>query len=172
MIRSSLRLDANELETRLLPKLLGRVSHVTSLSAMSEILRDSALRPGRESALGYGATSSSYFRSRGCLSLTDLRSVSREQLDFSLSQYYFLNPPLPQRDAPVFFVFHQDVYADLIPWTAFKSRLPNDGVRVVAHTEAGYPRDIPLSLVDEIIEVTVIRAHDPYAKLASRSLRL
>lgn len=156
MKRTSLRVATNDLEAAILSRLIGRVSHVTTRAALACILHDQALRPDQDSSLGYGSTNTSYFRSRGCLSLTDLRHASQQEVEHSLTQFYFLNPQLAECDYPVFFVFTSQIYDHLIHWSEWRNRTIDQGVRIVAPTEAGYPRDIPLSHVDEIIEVEVL----------------
>jgi hypothetical protein len=155
MKRTALRIAASQLEAELLPHLIGRVSHVTTRAALSCILQDGALKPNQDSSRGYGSTNSSYFRSRGCLSLTDLRSASREEIEKTLAQFYFLNPQLSKTNFPVFFVFKPEINEGLIHWSEWRERTTDHGVRIVAPTEAGYASEIPLSSVEKIIEVEV-----------------
>lgn len=152
MRRTLLQIHANQLPVQLLPLLRGRVSHVTSRAALACILRDRCLKPNQDSSLGYGSSSNSYFRKLGCLSVTDLRTVGDEQIEGSLGNFNFLNPNFT-KNHPVYFLLSPSAYPKLIPWTEWSKTRPPE--RVVQYTEAGFPCELWLTEVDEIIEVEI-----------------
>jgi len=65
----------------LLPRLKGRVFHVTRRSVLDQIHKDGYILANqqgqRETAFG---SSQSYFRKRGCVSLFDYRSASDKEI--------------------------------------------------------------------------------------------
>lgn len=61
--------------------------------------------------------------------------------------------PLTSEEGIVIFVLSEATYSKLIPWEGWKQE--DLGQMVVPHIEAGYPDDIELSLIDEVIFVTM-----------------
>jgi hypothetical protein len=99
-----------------------------------------------------------YFRCHGCVSLFDLRSVSDDQLEDTFLKYYFLNYH-GDRHHPVFFLLSQAALAPVISWSPelFQKSL---GWQLVPYSEAGYPGNLPLTLIDEVLRVTVVHPPD------------
>jgi hypothetical protein len=148
-------LPADELGERLLPLLRGRVFHVTTAMAFRRIVGDGAIRPNRDGSLTTRSRyDNAYFRANGCVSLCDLRSVSEEEIQVALGQYYFLDPE-PHDGSPVFLFIRADCATDLIPWRQQRTESPE--MLVVSYIEAGYRGNLPLECVEEALAVDVIR---------------
>ena len=148
-------LSARDLERCLLPMLAGRVFHVTSRVAYQGICRDSLIKSNRDAGSPFSSSQSeiSCFRRMGHVSVCDLRSATSEEVETGLHNYNFLNPPNAD-NAPVFLILSEAAVVSLVSWKACTYDGPY-GTMVVPHIEAGYPDSIPLSLIDQVIMVTV-----------------
>jgi hypothetical protein len=148
-------LAADVLRAEVLPRLVGRVFHVTTRDAYARIRSDGAIKPNRNGELGFtfGQSEFSYFRNRGCVSLFDLRTATPEQVEDSLWKYYFLNPSFSE-NRPVFLLLTDSCFDDLIPWSRANAEV---GYRemFIPYVEAGYPGEIPLSLVERALLLEV-----------------
>jgi hypothetical protein len=148
------RIPEAELKARLLPRLMGQVFHVTTRRAWASIQQDGSIKPNPdgERPFTYPQSAVSYFQKKGCVCLFDLRTATVEQVEEALPKYYFLNPFSDNR--PVFLILNQAGYGRLIPWSV---SIPEEGCRamVIPHVEAGYPSEIPLSLIESVLIVAV-----------------
>ncbi|OLC67519.1 MAG: hypothetical protein AUH69_03665 [Actinobacteria bacterium 13_1_40CM_4_65_12] len=157
MMVRDITIPRDELEQFLLPQLLGRVFHVSTHERLEAILEDGAIRVHPPVAPSYDKA---YFRNHGCVSLFDLRSITKDQLDDTLKvKYNFLNYH-GDRHHPVFFLLRRDALAPIISWSKdlFEKSL---GWQLVPYSEAGHPGDLPLTLVDDILRVTIVHPPDP-----------
>ena len=84
----------DELRKELLPRLRGRVFHVTTPDGYAGIKQDGFI--GSNADLRYPTTydqsNASYFRKNGYVSLVDLRDVSDEAMEDGLTRYPFPRP--------------------------------------------------------------------------------
>lgn len=153
---------SENLRTELLPILKERVFHVTTVDGFLSISEDGAIRHNQDNRypFSHSVSQASYFRTRGCVCLCDLRSVSDEDLENVLFKYNFLNPP-PTDDMPVFMILSHEVYAVLHPWTDWKKGKPTESM-VVPFIEAGYPGEIPITAVERTLIVEVKRKPTPF----------
>jgi hypothetical protein len=150
MDEESLSLSAGDLEAELLPRLMGRVFHVTPRTTYPGIVSDGSIKSNQTGCLGFTTSQSevSYFRTRGCVSLIDLRTTTQEQVNDTLLRYYFLNPFSSPEDNPAFLLLKESesCFEQLIPWSD-----ASVGDMVVPYVEAGYRERIPLSLVERVL---------------------
>lgn len=162
----SLTLPRDELEERLLPKLLERVFHVTTTDAYPSIQKTGAVLvepPATSRHWSYDA----HFRSTGCVSLCDLRGVDDEKIRLALSAYYFLNPRSDDAD-PVFLILRPAAIGCVV---TYEEALEGGALErmIVPHIEAGYPGDLSLDLIQETIVVEIIHPPDgPFLKALKR----
>ena len=149
------------LPTVLLPHLLEHVFHVTTRAAYAGILTDGRIRPNQNGnfAFTFGQSESSYFRRRGCVSVFDFRGVNSERLEEALLRYYFLNPSFTDNQ-PVFLFLNTACFERLVPWSRWKDEKAY-GEMVIPYVEAGYPGDIPVSLIDGVLRVEVDKPVGP-----------
>ena len=157
MIQTKLRLSEKGLLNALLPRLEGRVFHVTLLTTLDLILRSEEIRPNKlgsyDSPFG---SSNSFFRNRGCVSLFDYRSVTPEELDDSLGKCSPIQPiqaRLPDSGIAIFLLSPLRCPA-LLPWSLLKQEEAWTEM-VVPYVETGHEGPISLALVDEVICVEV-----------------
>jgi hypothetical protein len=143
-------LVAGDLETELLPRLMGRVFHVTPRKTYPGIVSDGWVKSNQTGCLGFASSQSnvSYFRTRGCVSLIDLRTTTQKQVNDALDKYHFLNPFSSPKDNPAFLFLRESEFCfeQLIPWS---DASPTD--MVIPYVEAGYRDRIPLSLVERVL---------------------
>lgn len=158
MIVTTLTLASDELRGDLLPRLRGRVFHVTTHQAYSRIIADGVIQAN--AVPSPSSSHNAYFRSRGNVSLCDLRDATDTQIDIALDAYYFLNPE--SRDAsPAFLFLTEDACQRLVPGRRQMVERALDKL-VVPHVEAGYPGDLSTELIEEalIVHVTHPPAND------------
>ncbi|MFZ0797894.1 MAG: hypothetical protein WCA13_14725 [Terriglobales bacterium] len=138
----------HDLEADLLPKLRGRVFHVTTTEGYAGIQRDGFIgsNANGEYPLSCSQSKVSNFRKNGCVSLVDLRNISDEDLDLGLKKYYFLDPSL--QGNVVSLILSPDAYQGLI-----SSKGVGLAEMIVPELEAGYQTSIPLRLIEEVISV-------------------
>lgn len=163
MIENHITLLNTELHEKLLPVLIGKVFHVTSLSAYKSILRDGAIRNNANGQFpfSYEVSEKSYHRLRGRVSLIDLRNITIELV--TTGKYNFLNPR-NTGDNPVYLFINESLHAKLIDSTACGIET---GYRekVVPLLEAGYQGDIPIDMIEGALIVTIEPDPDQLASM-------
>jgi hypothetical protein len=157
MDEESLILPLDALESQLLPRLVGRVFHVTTPEAYTRILSDRFIKSNKagDFPFTWEKSESSYFRKRGCVCVFDLRSATREQVNDGL-----LKCPPWSNNQVVFLLLKESCYQRLIPWTIAKSDV---GFRemYVPYVEVGYPDAISLDDVERVLLVDVEEPPEP-----------
>lgn len=95
-----------------------------------------------------------YFRSVNHVSLCDLRSLADDELDLGLERYFFLNP---RRDSsgPVFLFLRGASLERIVPYREATDTANRLGKLIVPYIEAGYPGDLPLTAISEVLLVDV-----------------
>lgn len=146
----------DSLKQALLPQLLGRVFHVSTHGRLDSILQDGAILADPPAGPSYDKA---YFRNHGCVSLFDLRSATNDEIDLALDRYNFLNYH-GDRQHPAFFLLKPDGLDSIIDSSEDLAKQAI-GWQIVPDLEVGYPGDLSLALVDEILKVTVEHPPDP-----------
>jgi len=140
---------------------MGQVFHVTTKRAYARICRDGSIKSNQDGKLRseYPQSAVSYFRKCGCVCIFDLRAATTEHVNDALLKFFFLSPF--HRANPVFLVFGDAAYEQLIPWSV---SIPDEGYRamVIPYVEAGYPGEVPLSLIDSVLIIDVKREVPPW----------
>jgi hypothetical protein len=144
-----LRVKRSDLKEVVLPRLRGRVFHVTTPSAFEGIRTDEQVHSNVDErhAFTYPQSKNNWGRNQGYVCLFDLRDVSEENLKDALMKFYFLKP---SRADPVFLFLNPAEYGRLIPWTA----APVISMRV-PHVECWYPTDLQIEKVTESLVITL-----------------
>ncbi len=156
MEEESLILATAALQTELLPRLVGRVFHVTPREIYDRILLDGAIKSNQSRKLGFSFVQSevSYFRKRGCVCVLDLRATGPQQVDEALDKWYFLNPfPLP-KSRVAFLLLRDECYGELISRSYTQGKVDWREFSV-PYVEVGYPGEIPVSLVERVLLVDI-----------------
>ncbi len=162
METKDLHLHGREFHDRLLPLLVGRVFHVTRLSALEQVLAAGEIRLNRDGQLPtlFGSTNS-FFRKRGCVSVFDYRSATAEQIEESIGKC----SPFPISEDELAFLFLSKVAQDcLVPWTMWKTEQAWSD-KIVPYVEAGHPGAIPITSIDEVFRVTIDTPDTPANRL-------
>lgn len=148
--QETIQIHRDQLRERLLPRLTGRVFHVTPVAAAHGILDDGEIRPNHDGRypFTFGQSQHSYFRKHGCVCLFDLRTATADQIDMALMKFFFLNPW--RGNKPVFFVLGESLFDRLVSSAGIG--LP---AMLVPHVEAGHPGPIAVENIDEVLWVEV-----------------
>ncbi len=148
----------SQLHNIILPILRGTVFHITNRAGLKGIIKDGLIRNNKNAEFPYSFPTSarSHARTRGRVSLFDLRSISDHQLERALSDYPFLNPPLSKNN-PIFLIFSASLYPALIPWTQARDE-NSGGEAYIPHVETFHQGDISASNISHIVSVKIKRA--------------
>ena len=97
----------------------------------------------------------SYTRTKGWVSLFDLRGTSEEDIKAALGNFYFLNPSSTGNN-PIFLFISPSTCSKLIAW----SRARDEGawekaLSFIPKVECFYPGDIPVKEIYKIISVAI-----------------
>jgi hypothetical protein len=159
-----LRLHSDDLEECLLPRLLGTVFHVTSQAGFRGIQHSGGIDANQDLRFGnnWPSQKEPYFRSRGYISLFDLRNVERENEE--LDKFPILNPPFTDCK-PVFLILDRCVYCNLMGWNQVQVDLELGEV-VIPHIEAGIKGRISLESIRLALLVEV--EESPFAQMCRR----
>lgn len=156
MKRRERTLSHRELRAYLLHELRGRVFHVTCRRNAAAILsagKISSNSDGQYSS-AFGSSQTAYYRLRDCVSVFDYRDVSDEQLEHSLSSC----APDQALDRCGYelavFVLAQTAIQKL-DLSGQSEGGKFSGRMVVWYVEAGYPGDLPINEVTELLEISV-----------------
>jgi hypothetical protein len=144
-----MHLRRDQLSDQLLPQLVGRAFHVTcSLPLIRETAEIRPNHDGQLPASPFGSTNS-YFRNRGYVSVFDYRFARSDQIDLSLGKCSVLT--IARRGSFACLFLSEAACSRLIPYTKEQMLLG----KVVPHVEGGHPGPIPMSDIEEILQVTV-----------------
>jgi hypothetical protein len=150
-----LRLAHHQLHGQLLPILIGRVFHATSVDSLEEILASGEIRAnvGAERKRGFGYAANSFFRKRGCVSLFDYHSPSVEQIEASI---YKCSPyRIPRTDRLAYLFLAQSEYHRLLPWTRWEEAQAWSD-QIIPHVEAGHFGAIPMTSIEAVLRVFIV----------------
>lgn len=156
-----------------MPRLFGRVFHVTALRVFETIRAVGEIRPNRKGEFPsiFGSTNS-YFRNRGGVSFFDYRSASAEQIDEAIGKCSPYNLPSADpelsHEPEIAFLFLSDaVHDQLIPWTKWKEEQPCSE-KIVPWVEAGYPGSVSFTSISEVLRVKIDYPKDTIADVMRR----
>jgi hypothetical protein len=134
----------------------GCVFHVTNRAHWPAILASGAISPNTDGQLPttFGSSRNSYFRNRACVSLFDYRDPPDEDIHFSRSKRWPLQPEARSTSGLTFAFLSPQSYARLIPWTNWKlDGAPQE--MIVPHIEVGHPGPIPLADIELVTHLLV-----------------
>lgn len=170
---NDLDLHSSQLDTILLPCLLGRVFHVTRLNVFEQILAAGEIRANANAEFPtvFGSTNS-YFRKRSCVSFFDYRSSSRKQIDDAIGKCSPYNLPSADpeevNEPNIAFLFLSKTAHDrLIPWTKWEEEKAYSD-KIIPWVEAGYPDSVPITLIEEVLRVKIGYPTDTIAAVLRR----
>lgn len=168
-----IEVHSSRLSEIVLPKLKGRVFHVTDLHGFNGIFSTGYIVSNQDNRFPfrYGQSENSYGRKRGYICLFDLRKVTEVQLEDALMKYYFLNPHFAE-DHAFFLYLNDSLYPDLIPCNvAEKEEVYSE--MWIPNVEAWYKGTISVEALDGILEVKVEPAKlGPWSEAVVRAWKL
>jgi hypothetical protein len=140
----------------LAPVLAGEVFHVTTASGYQAILAAGAVEPNtgeRESP--FGNTENGFFRLRECVSVFDYRAYGSAEWE---EHAFKCLPTSPLREdrTIVVLLLHEQHHSKLVPWSKWKDE-EAWSQRVVPHVEAGYPGNLPLAAIKQVLRISLAR---------------
>ena len=149
---------AGELEDKLLPKLIGKVFHVTSFANFEKIEESGHIKTNHDGKLGctYPQSQVFYGRKKGCVCLFDLRNTNDEEIENALDCFYFIGTE-KLGDKQVFLILQAETYAELIDIPQAEADLGSNVILWIPYVECWYPDALPLSKIQEIITVNIDR---------------
>lgn len=152
MKQTRLTVQTRTILERLLPRLRGRVFHVTSEARLRAILLDGVIRTNHDGALGetYPQSAGCVGRLRQCVCLFDGRGHADDVLTSGICCYGI---PGPLGHELAFLFVAEAAHARLV------RPAPADFAigTCIPHVESWFPGDLPLTLVDEVLRVHVRR---------------
>jgi hypothetical protein len=130
----------------------GRVFHCTKLANLLSIRADGEIRPNADGKLvtSFGSSGRSYFRLRNCVSVFDYRIALTPEVIYGRRQCNPFHPAEPDGDGVAILFVKRELHAALLPWTACREEVGQKEV-VVPYAEAGHPGPIPISMIEEVI---------------------
>ena len=147
----------SELRTILLDRLRGNVFHVTTQDAWPRIRStDSVLSNPPDHPSIKRWEYNAYFRQKSHVSLCDLRSVQESDLNMALKRYFFLDPRSGCPD-PVFLILSSSAVNRIVTYNEAIDDATKAGQMIVPFVEAGYPGDLPLAEITDVLIVDIDR---------------
>lgn len=148
----------SQLREFILPILRGNVFHVTNRAGFKGITKDRLIRSNKQGEFPYSYPQSdrSYARTRGYVSLFDLKTISDDELENALRKFYFLNPSFTENN-PIFLILSRSIYSTLIPWTRARDEHAWKEM-FIPHVESFHQGDISVSCISRVVSVKIKRA--------------
>ena len=151
-------LNKTDLREKFLPKLRERVFHVTTQEAWPRIERSGRVLVSPPDWVTRWENAG--LRSIGYVSLCDLRSLDEEDLEHGLQKYHFLDPRRNSR-GPVFLFLERRAIENIATYQQLKDKVNSLGKLIVPFIEAGYPGDLSLARIADVLLVDVLRSPTP-----------
>ena len=138
--------------------LLGRVFHVSPIANLASIEGSGSIDPSCPGVEGFGSTNG-FFKSRGCVSLFDLRDPSPEHLELYLWRCHPLQPAMTRDlDVAIFFL-DKSAHEALVSWRLWKEEKAYMQ-RVVPYLEAGFPGPLSLERINQLLLIKLRERED------------
>jgi len=148
----------------ILPYLTKRIFHVTKKSNLNAILECGEIRSGKNNKFEttFGYSSNSFFRNRGCISLFDYKTATKEQFDKYFGRCHPAMPVTPEDEIAILLI-NDSIYHELLSWELWREEQAYSEM-VLPYLEAGHQGPISIKKVDEILIVSIIE--DPHSLAA------
>ena len=152
------KVHESELQTILLDRLRGNVFHVTTQDAWPRIRStESVLSNPPDHPEIKKWEYEAYFRRKSHVSLCDLRSVQESDLSVALDAYFFLDLGGARAD-PVFLLLSHSSVNTIVTYDEAIDDARQAGRMIVPFVEAGYPGDLPLAEITDVLIVDIDRS--------------
>lgn len=148
----------------------GQVFHVTKRAYWPSIVATGAIVPNSRGKLPttFGASSNSFFRNRGCVSVFDYRAPpSDEVVDFRRRCWPF-QAAVPNEEGIAILILNASLYPALISWDRWKEEQVWREM-VVPYVEAGHPGPISVEAIDRAIFLRLMEDPNCHAAIMRRA---
>lgn len=164
------RIHQSELRTTLLDRLRGKVFHVTTQEAWPLIRSTGSVSPNPSNHPVIKKWEyTPYFRQNSHVSLCDLRAVGESDLKIALDRYFFLDPWSGNPD-PVFLILSPSSVNAIVTYGEAIGDATEAGQVIVPFIEAGYPGNLPLAEITDVLIVDIDRPPPDPRTLALQDL--
>lgn len=153
-----LSLDKADLREKLLPKLRERVFHVTTQEAWPCIQESGRILVSAPDCVIRWENAG--LRCIGYVSLCDLRALREEHLQHGLQKYHFLDPRR-HSSGPVFLFLRGCAIKDVVSYRHLRDKVNSLRKLIVPFIEAGYPGDLSMAKIADVLVVDVLRSQAP-----------
>ena len=153
------KIHQSELRTTLLNRLRGNVFHVTTQEAWPLIRSTGSVVPNPPDHPAIKKWEyDGYFRQESHVSLCDLRSVQESDLNIALKAYFFLDVrSYTDSVDPVFLILSPSAVNRIVTYDEAIGAATEARQMIVPFIEAGYPGDLPLPEITDVLIVDIDR---------------
>jgi hypothetical protein len=160
-----LELDESDLRTRVLPRLIGQVFHITSGDRFERILNDGAVLPNPDGSLDNTLSQvGSIGRDLGLVCLFDLRDKAPDVIESGLSCFGYL-APAPLGSDIVILVLKASLNPQLLQWEDLRHRVAI-GAGHIPHLECWHDGPIPVAAIAWAFRLRVRRRPVDWSSVA------
>lgn len=151
---SHIYIPYRQMTERLVPIVRERVLHITCTSNLQSILADGKVSGNANGRLSssFGSSSNGFFRCRNAVSVFDYRSVPDDKFEDAWSKCSPLTALRNCNFKIALLFLAQESYEHLINWRRWHDDQSYEQM-LVPYVEAGYSAPMPLSAIDEILEI-------------------
>lgn len=154
MKRLSIYIPYRQMTERLGPMVRERILHITCTRNLRSIISDGRVSGNANGSLpsSFGSSRNGFFRRRNAISVFDYRGLSDEAFYDAWCKCGPLTalPKCGYKIAALFLA--ENVYSQLISWRLWHKEQAYEQM-VVPQVEFGYPAPLPLTAIEEILEV-------------------
>ena len=148
--------EYKKLRETLLPRLYGKVFHVTSPEGYKGIIENREIKNNnnKEVAFPFANSERSYGRKKGWICLYDLREVPEKDREIGFDRGRFFRLDYFKYN-PYYLFINEKLYPQLIPWTQANEQYLKGDTIIVPFIECWYPADIQLEYITEVLIVDI-----------------
>lgn len=150
----NIEIEVDSLSRVLLPKLNGKIFHVTTWESYQKILKDKNIIVNPVGVPKWANYKKAYGSDRNLVCLFDLRDVGMKQIEDAIEKINFLNRPHCD-ETPVYIFFKDTIITNLIPWTKAENEVGYKE-QWVPHVEVWYPSPLSIEHINYVLKVDVI----------------
>lgn len=149
-----IEIKVDSLESILLPKLKGKIFHVTTRQSYDRIIKDGNIIANATDILKWDTYKKSYASSRNLICLFDLRVVSERKTTDALKKINFLYPSHCE-EKPVYIFFAETIVPYLISWTKADNEV-GFSEQWVHHVETWHPSPLSIEYISYTLKVNIL----------------
>lgn len=142
--------------SKIISLLANHIFHVTKFENIASILAQKKIVASIDNRdqFTFGYSSNSYFKNRNCVSLFDFVNTSEGKIQTQITKCHPIQPLLNYKAIGIF-ILKKESYCNIIPWNDWKIEEAYSEM-IVPYIEAGYPNQIDITDIAELIIVQKI----------------